>query len=150
MEYQHYLYLKSTDCLSFYPSNSPGSFYSKLPQNFYLRGMWECALLQIQYVNSYFGNTVSPRCFYVCTDICAESVLSESKKPILRRVNNVFQSENVNQTIEADIKNVIYVPIKKEFIDVIHLYIIDDSGTPLVFSTGPLYVTLHLRQVRGF
>ena len=150
MESQHFLYLNSSNSLDFYPSNSPGRFYCKLPQSLDLKGFWECSLLQIQFVNSYFAETVPPKNFYVCTDMCKESVLFERKIPVIRRISNVSGSELLNQTIEVDIKNLIYIPIICEYTDVICIYIVDDSGDPVVFSEGPVHVTLHFRQVKAF
>ena len=150
MNYQQYIYLNSTDSVQFYPTNSPGHFYSKLPQVLNFKGLWECALLQLQYVNSYFSGTESPRNLYICSNICSESTLFEKKIPVLRRVNNLLGTDLLNQTIEVDIKNLIYIPIIGESTDVISIYIIDDSSNPVVFSEGPVRVTLHLRQVRAF
>ena len=148
MEFQQILYLKSDDSLGLYPSNSPGHFYCKLPQSLNLKGFWECGILQLQFVNSYFTGTEPPKSFYVCSTICNESFLLERKIPVIRRISNV--NGGLNQTIEIDIKNLIYIPIISENVDVICIYIIDDSGNPVIFSEGPLHVTLHIRQVRAF
>lgn len=151
MEYQHYLYLKSDDSLNFYPTNSPGKFYSKLPQSLHLQGLWECALLQLQYVHSYFGDAANiPNNLLFCSNICTESIVSDRKIPILRRVCNVLQSGLTNQVIEVDIKNLIYVPVVCEYIDVISIYITDEHGKYVSFSKGPLHTTLHLRHMKSF
>ena len=143
MKYQEYLYLQSTDSLTFYPSNSPGKFYTKLPQCLELQGMWECCLLQMQYVNSYFAGAHIPKCLYVCSQIVTESIVNERKIPILRRIHNVTTENLLNQTIEADIKNLIYIPIVGERIDVIniYIYILDESSNPVTFRTCACYAS---------
>ena len=150
MEYQHYIYISSTDSLNIYPTNSPGQFYCKLPQPLNLKGLWECSLIQLQFVNSYFAGTEPPKCFYVCSDICTESVLLERKIPVIRRISNIYGPEMLNQTVEVDIKNLIYIPVICEYVDVIQIYVIDDSGKPIVFSEGPVRITLHIRRVKAF
>ena len=148
MENQHYLYLSSENSLDVYPYNSPGNFYCKLPQPLQLQGHWEVALLQIQYMNAYYAGTKTPRNLFVCTDICTESTLGSQKISVLKRVNNTNSA--ADQPIESEINHVTYVSVQQENVDVLRIYIKDDAGKLVVFSQGPLLVTLHLRRISSF
>ena len=136
-----YIYLSSDDSLDIYPKNSPGSFYSKfcLP----ITGKWEIALLQLQYINSYIQN-IPPKNLYICCDICNESYLSNMKLPILRRIFNT--SSQSGETVEAEISNLIHVSNRCNYFDVIRIYILDENARPVIFSEGPLLLTLHLKE----
>ena len=130
MEYQHYLYISSIDSLNLYPTNSPGQFYCKLPQPLNLRGLWECGLIQLQFVNSYFAGTDPPKCFYVCSDICTESVLLERKIPVLRRISNMYGTEMLNKTVE----------IKKWAYHLFDLFVIECESAQSVHIVRKAYI----------
>ena len=138
-----YIYLSNTDSLNIYPTNTPGKFYSKLPNTLYLDGQWDCALLQFQYVNKYFHSV--PSNLFVCMDLCLESIADNRKIPILRRISNV-KNIQIDQTIESTFDQLVYVPLKQKVIDVIEIYIVDEKSNPIIFSQGPLLTTLHFRK----
>ena len=143
-----YLYLSSEDSVDYFGKNSPSNFFVKLPHSFKLPGFWECALVQFQYASAFFSET--PKDFFICTDIISESFMKDSKPPVLRRVYNSYSQGATTDVVESEIINLFYLPVIKEYIDVIHVYIMDENKKPVVFSKGPSLVTLHLRNIRGF
>ena len=126
----------------------PGMFYCKLPQPLQLQGHWKVALLQMQYINAYFKGSNPPRNLFVCSDICTESTFGNEKISILKRVSNTNTA--ADQPIETEILHLSYVPIHKENINIVRIYIKDGEGKPVLFSQGPLLVTLHLKRVSSF
>ena len=148
MKRDKYLYLSSDDSLNYFSGNTPADFFVKLPHSFILEGLWECALVQFQFVHEFFSDP--PLDLFVCADICSESFMKDSKPPVLRRIHNSYSPSDPSNVVESQISNLFYIPIIKEFVDVIHVYILDKNKDLVSFSKGPSSVTLHFRRVRGF
>ena len=129
--------------MNIYPTNTPGKFYSKLPNTLYLDGQWDCALVQFQYINKYV-HTI-PTSLFVCMDLCLQSIIGNRKLPILRRISNVKNIQS-NEIIEATFDHLLYIPLNQKVIDVIEIYITDEKSNPVIFSQGPLLITLHMQK----
>ena len=129
--------------MNIYPTNTPGKFYSKLPNTLYLDGQWDCALVQFQYINKYVHTT--PTSLFVCMDLCLQSIIGNRKLPILRRISNVKNMQS-NEIIEATFDHLLYIPLNQKVIDVIEIYITDEKSNPVIFSQGPLLITLHMQK----
>ena len=129
--------------MNIYPTNTPGKFYSKLPNTLYLDGQWDCALVQFQYINKYV-HTI-PTSLFVCMDLCLQSIIGNRKLPILRRISNVKNMQS-NEIIEATFDHLLYIPLNQKVIDVIEIYITDEKSNPVIFSQGPLLITLHMQK----
>ena len=78
---EHFIFLKSDDCIELFPNNKPDSFTYKLAEPLCLQGKgWNCALRE-------FKTTVSTlRNLYVYCDIVEPSNVLGLKLPILRRL----------------------------------------------------------------
>ena len=81
-----YLFISSEDSLELNPTNSTYDFTITLPQT--LRGDWEIALGDITYV-SHFED------FYVFCDLCEYSYVKDKTLPILRKVEQMGEFENL-------------------------------------------------------
>ena len=72
-------------------------------------------------------------------------MLGNQKTSVLKRINNI--NNPLYQPIDSNINHLTYVLIHQDNIDVLCIYLKDDTGKPLVFSKGPLLVTIHLEHL---
>ena len=103
-----YFHIKSSDCKSCYPNNSPCDFIYELSQPLY--GTYTIGLCEV------FG-TKLPKFFYVYCDICQETEMFGTRLPLLRCVSKkqVFNPMH-------------FIPIIENQVNRIHLYLRDDKN----------------------
>lgn len=75
---------------------------------------------------------------YLCCDIVEDSVLMNTKLPILRSIYVNSKNSKINKPIE----NLIWLNVKRPKIDHIRLYITDKTGIPVSLSKSKLECTL--------
>lgn len=81
---------------------------------------------------------------YLCSDICEDSILEDTKLPILR---SIFVNPR-NNRINKPIYNLIWLKVTRPTIDSIRLYISDQFGTPIPLANSNLKCTLVLLPIR--
>ena len=74
----HFLFLRSLDASQNHPDNTPEDLTVTLPKPYYLRGEWECALLEITLPTS------QDRVRYACSDLLEDSYLRDTTFPVFR------------------------------------------------------------------
>ena len=78
---EHFIFLKSDDCLDVYPENDPQCFRYQLSEPILLEGSgWHCALRELKTIVTTLRN------IYVYCDIIEDSNVLGKKLPILRRI----------------------------------------------------------------
>lgn len=127
----------STDGADFFSDNTPFNFRVKLNRTIQLDGYWVVALTEftLNQTNSLGKN------LYVFFDICQNSFIGTTEKPLLRRV----LSERQNQR-NIIFDNPYYIPVRAGMMEYIHIYIKDDDGSFASFLRKPVTVTLHFKK----
>ena len=138
---EFYIHLSSTDSDNVYPHNIPADFQVQLPERLRFRGIWQCALAEIQYMSGSSMTKTIPSSLWLNSNVCCASIVGNTKAPILRCFPSVLD------TYEYSFQNLHYYPVKLTELDVIHIYINTDDGKRASFLTGTLKVTLHFRQL---
>lgn len=123
-----YLFLSSTDCLKTHPANSPWDFTVDLKHNVHLKGEWEIALMEINYE----GPSTK---LYIFSDLCSDSHVGNNYLPLLRIVQH-----------SSSFKNPYFIPVPRDFVDRIRVYIRTEKGEIPSFVPSQLRCTLQVRQ----
>lgn len=146
MALYNFLYLSSDDSATYYPNNNPADFHVKILNPMIFRAARLCSLVSFQYHDSFAqenGLQSSYLNFYVCSNICQHSFVSDSTLPVLNRIKvDITNDAGVK---EVTIANPLYVPIVEYFTDDIHIYIKGDNESNISFLKGPTKLTLQLR-----
>ena len=121
------LYTSSTDSLEYHPTNSTWDFTIELPKTLF--GSWKCALADITY-GGYSGSV------YVFTDICKQSYIKDTTLPVLRRVSQSGEVNNLN-----------YITVTRRNIQRVRIYIRDTNLNTLPSSSDPVHCTLVLKPI---
>lgn len=74
---------------------------------------------------------------YLCSDICQESIVDNSKLPVLRKIRR-----SSNAVVKPNIYKVIWLPILRPNITSIRLYICNAQGDIISLGKEKLYCTL--------
>lgn len=129
--------VSSTDGTDFFSDNSPFNFRVKLNRNIQLDGYWMVALTEftLNKTNSFDKN------LYILSDICQNSFIGNTEKPLLRRVM-LNRKKNGNIIFY----NPYYIPVRSGIMEHIHIYITDDEGSLASFLRQPVTVTLHFKK----
>ena len=94
---EYFLFLKSNDCLGYFPSNKPMHFTIRLAETLDLEhGEWFCALRDIK---TYWHTNAD---LYVYCDVIKESHIFGTKLPILRHITHE-QYGRIIQTYDSSI-----------------------------------------------
>jgi hypothetical protein len=116
-----------------------------LPESLKFRGRlnWQVGLAEIQYTLS---GDIKSNMIEIYSDICSTSIIHEKKKPILRRIT--IQNPSLRPvTLHKNYNPIFYIPINKNEIRQIRIYIATPSGKSSTFVTGITKCTLHFKQV---
>ena len=136
----HYLFLGNDDMLDIYPNNKPTNFTVELPQTLYLDGNWECAICELKYIPIREYNTL--RFFYLCSDICEQSIAGKKIVPILRQCVCYKDSEIIDERFE----HLFYLPVTRDQIRHLTIYLRDEFLNVIPNEIKTLRCTLHLRK----
>ncbi len=133
----HYLYLNSEDSKDKFPNNEPGDFNVELSRSLVLEGSWEIGLIEAN-----FSGTTKANSYYVCSDVCSESHVSDTLYPVLRKVT-VTKSQKA--VISYDTPT--YVKVNRTEIQRLRIFIRDDGLAAFHLLGKTFACTLHLRRV---
>lgn len=143
--------LKSTDGASLFEKNVPDNFTVQMDRQIKFEGYWTVALTEINI--TYKASSRRIQDIYVYSDICEESFVGSSEKPLLRRVHMGKESTEqyiVNKHKLFQAVNVFpmpyYVPVCAGGLNQIHIYITDEQGNPCSFINEDVCVTFHLKK----
>ena len=133
-----YLFISSSDSLSFHPDNKGSNFTVELPESVNLHGEWEAALCD------FYHNPEVNEILYVFCDLCDYSYIGNSLEPIIRKIY-----PNSTST-DFQFSSNYYINVKNKNINRIKVYIRDvNFGFPSSV-TGDIHLTLHLRRKDGY
>ena len=81
--------------------------------------------------------------FYVYCDLVSPQIVGDARVPLLRTVPVKIRTgvEQVTKVFE----NPHYLPLAKNYVNSIQVYIRDDTGQPISFQRGKTIVKLHIR-----
>lgn len=133
-----YLYLSSLDSKSIHGTNVPGDFTVELPQQIYLPGLWECALVDFQLTGS--PPEIDPFC--ICSNVCQESCVGDVRLPILRRMS--FKGRTREAVFQFEQPH--YIRVKVDLLERVRIFITDPHHQGSSVSSGQVTCTLHLRR----
>lgn len=134
-----YIHISSDQSTSYFSNNSPSGFRVKMPYTINLdHGIqYEIAILQI--TTPPLKNQYNPKYITINTNMCESSIINNTLRPILR----LMHVDSLGETIEFSAPQ--YHNVTSHSIDLIDLYLSDDSNSEPSFEQGTLYVTLHIR-----
>ena len=130
----HFFFFDSRDSKNHHPDNTSSDFTVELPKTYDLNGDWEVALKEIEV-------RVSEDLFYVFSDICQESYVSETLAPVLRSVRR----DKKNKTLFT-FTDPYYIQVRTDKLSRVRIFIRGRNLQLLVTDTTVLYCTLHLRK----
>ena len=133
---QFYVYLSSDESKTYFPDNQPSKFTVKLPETLHLQGKWQLALCEIQYPPI----RKKPEQLLVLTDLCQDSIVGETRLPILRRFKYTKRGYSSFGVFY-------YATLKSLEVDQISIYLSTDTGEDASFTSGTLKCTLHFQHV---
>jgi len=126
---QHFLFLASRDSKESHPENRTSSFIVELPRPLNLEGVWVCGLKEIYFSSEIKGQgQVEVYC-----NICEESIVGSSLKPLLRRIPLERQQQHFT------FQDTYYVKVSRPQIQRVEISI---RGSP--FESGDTWCVLHL------
>lgn len=121
-----YLYVSSSPTEHF-PDNTSTDFTVQLPR--VLSGNWKLGAVE---VNLSFPPKTQ---LFVCTDLCAESIVNERYLPVLCQLTK--------KTYQPG--NILYIPVKTTHFHTVRVYICDKLGVVhKIGGRGDTTVTIHL------
>lgn len=147
--------LKSSDGILLFEKNVPHDFTVQLNRLIHLDGYWMVALTEFQI--QYTDTLRHLEDIYVYSNICDESFVGASEKPLLRKVH--ISKDSTEQQMKNKQKlltmNVIfdtpyYVPLRLGQLNQVHIYIEDGNGIPSSFINEAACVTLHFKKYPFF
>ena len=136
MDTDLYFFLSSSDSLLFHPDNNSYNFIIELPERIHLEGEWVIGLCDF-----YHSSNLIETIFVLC-DICDNSYIGDSLKPILRIIY-----PNNNQ-IYFNYKEIYYVKVKNYCLNRLKVYIRDEHFKIPSSITGTTRLTLHLKKIK--
>lgn len=122
-----YLHLSSNDSKDTHPNNENWDFTIDLKKDVWCIGEWECSLVDCNYISKKDE-------LYLFCDICSDSFIHNNYLPLLR-------------IISGEIRNLFYLPITREHISRIRVYIRNEKGEVPSFSSENFRCTLHVRKI---
>lgn len=132
----HYLYLTSDDSKDRFSHNKSDDFTVELSKPLQLEGSWEIGLIEAN-----FSGTVRANSYYICSDVCAESQVSDKLYPVLRRVT-VTKSKKTTVLYDTPI----YVKVNRSEIQRLRVFIRDAKLAQFSLLGKTFACTLHLRK----
>jgi len=123
---EFYIMLNSNHSKDIY-KNSPYNFRVKLNNPLRLKHGWKVGLCQ------YKSETVNN--VYICTNICTSTTVGEKQLNVLRHV-----MDNLNEITPY------YLPINTDYIDVIHIYILNPSTEQLITQPQKTYEDMKFQE----
>jgi hypothetical protein len=138
-----YIYVKSDESDEYFLDNKPYKFKVHLKTPLFLYGKWKVALVQFHATESEI--TKADHGLYVYSDLCKESILYGEERPLLRRLEKSSEGR-----WDYMIDTPFYVPVTKQELRDIEIYIKREHNEDASELMKPLYLTLHLKQYPFF
>lgn len=140
-----YIYLTSTASDDYFSNNSVTNFRVKLPKALKLApfGHYAVALVDIDLPKlrqNYTSKHIS-----IYSSICQPSITDSGLKPILHRVFYSYLRSGRPLSLDP----LRYVPLNTDSLDVLDMYLLDDTNVPPSFRPGQLSCTLHIKSIEG-
>jgi len=132
------VYLPSNACHDHFPNNSPTDYRIQLGKPLELMGKWEVGLDGIFY-SALNGGRNEDRLFILCDCIQDMSVGGKRLK-----IFQDFLHRHQAQT-ERHFYPINYIPVSKNYIDIIHIQMLDSNFEPVVIRDSHTIVVLHFR-----
>lgn len=139
MTFDMYLFLDSRSSLIHYPDNSDNDFYTLPSEALNLDPLleWEMALIDI----SITSKSLDP--FYVCVQGLTPSRVGSILLPTMRRIDPI----SVSSTTVLVFNKPVYVRSAAKFYELFRIYLTDQFGKIQSFTSNPLRLTVHIRQL---
>jgi hypothetical protein len=96
--------------------------------------------------NIYYGKLFTgadPSTMYVYCDLIEHVTVGDVRAPLLRTFG---MEKSLNDVVQRNFPNLVYVPIQKKQFDTIEINIMTDTGEPMPFASGKSVVLLHFRR----
>lgn len=143
--------LKSSDGSHLFEQNMAYDFTVQLDRQINLEAYWVVALTEIDLTYKSSSKYIDD--VYVYSNICEESFVGSSEKPLLRKVH--ISKDATDARVIRKMKhyrtNVIfntpyYVPVRLGQVNQVHIYLRDDKGQPCSVINLEACVTLHFKK----
>jgi hypothetical protein len=126
-----------------YYKNVPYDFTVYLPESlkFRSRQHWQIGLAEIQYTISGETNT---NMIEIYSDVFSTSIIHDKKKPIVRKItiqNPILRAV----TLHKNFNPILYIPINKNDVRQIRVFIRTHLGKAATFITGVTKCTFHIK-----
>ena len=142
-----YLVLQSDTSKLFYPKNNATHFRVKLSDRVIFSGQWVCGLVEIR-VPAWNTESVSDDPLYVTTSLVRDTIVGDTKLPILRRVfaNPIFATTSLTFLFD----NVMYFPLNTHDFDEVEIQLRKIPGNkPIDLGSAVTYCTIHFMKQVG-
>jgi hypothetical protein len=100
-----------------------------------------------QFANKHFDLIAGSRLIYVYSDIASYNYVGDIKTPLLRVFNTDGQRGSM---VAKTFFRAQYLPVSRREFETIDIQINNEIGTPMLFVTGKVVVTLHFRRANKY
>ena len=148
------MFMPSDASMDFYPDNKQSNFKIQLLTPIQLKRRMECSLLEIIIPNKVIPNKADDKFYdkyhhlFLYCNFVQDSYINEYKKPLLRLITHKFNKNEKCSTLVF--KTPIYIPLNREYLDILHFYLLDINDQFIKFETGRLHLTLMLRPIEHY
>jgi hypothetical protein len=140
-----YIYIKSDESNAYFIDNTTYKFKVQLKLPLYMSGKWKVALVQFYATEKKEPLGKADEGLYIYTDLCKESIVYGEERPLLRRLE-----KNSKAKWDYTFTNPFYVPVTKQELREIEIYIKRENDEDATDLMKPVYLTLHLKQYPFF
>ena len=137
-----YVIVNSDRNLDFFPNNKPYRFWTHLTSQLSLKGKWKIALVDVKIDVDVM---LEHKDVYIYSNICGESIIDGSLKPLLRRI-----CLRASDTGYYKFEHLSYVDVIKSELTDFEFYIKDEFNDACTFITQPVSLKLHLKSYPYF
>ena len=138
---EHYLFLSSTDSLTYYPENTPEYFTVNLEQSLCLRGVWKVALTDIN-IELNFNSPRRPSHLELMVNICQPSFIYGKYLQTVRRLYIPPKTQSLYEVFPSPY----YFNLKEAEFRSVTVNVLDQNLQASKL-TGEINFTLHLKRV---
>lgn len=145
MNTDKYIYVRSDESNSYFVDNTTYKFKVQLKLPLYLYGKWKVALVHFHATEKGNSNSKADDGLYIYSDLCRESIVYGEERPLLQRLEKTAKGR-----WDYTINNPLYVPVKKQELRELEIYIKREHDQDATQLIKPVYLTLHLKQYPFF
>ena len=143
--------LKSSDGSDLFEKNMAHDFTVQLDRQINLEAYWVVALTEIDLTYKSSSKYIDD--VYVYSNICEESFVGSTEKPILRKIyisKDATEAHVINKKkhyrSHIIFNTPYYVPVRLGQLNQVHIYLKDDKGQPCSVINLEACVTLHFKK----